>query len=100
MKVEGCPKWFAYQNWYTYYNKPERLSNPIATCFFLLLFILTVVFLVLLLTPVKHKVEAKTITTYKRPAAFRLASPTPEQMEHYHALLKVMKVNNANLSKM
>jgi hypothetical protein len=30
--------------------------------------------------------------TYDRPAAYRLNSPTPEQMEHYHDLLRVMEV--------
>lgn len=30
---------------------------------------------------------------YARPAAFRKASPTPEQMEAYHGLLTVMEVN-------
>ena len=30
---------------------------------------------------------------YSRPAAYRMASPTPEQMEHYHGLLTVMEVN-------
>jgi hypothetical protein len=27
-----------------------------------------------------------------RPKAFRMSSPTPEQMEHYHDLLRVMEV--------
>lgn len=30
---------------------------------------------------------------YARPAAYRKASPTPEQMEAYHGLLTVMEVN-------
>ena len=29
------------------------------------------------------------------PKAFRMASPTPEQMEHYHDLMKIMEVKNA-----
>lgn len=28
----------------------------------------------------------------ERPKAFRKASPTPEQMEHYHGLLQIMEV--------
>lgn len=29
---------------------------------------------------------------YQRPAAFRLASPTPEQMEHLHAMMQIQEV--------
>jgi len=31
--------------------------------------------------------------TYQRPAAFRKASPTSDQMDNYHGLLRVMEVN-------
>lgn len=30
--------------------------------------------------------------TYKRPAAYRLQSPTPEQMEAYHHLMQIQEV--------
>lgn len=33
----------------------------------------------------------------ERPKAFRKASPTPEQMDKYHDLMRVMEVNNAKM---
>jgi hypothetical protein len=33
--------------------------------------------------------------SYQRPAAFRKASPTQEEMEHLHGMLRVMEVKNA-----
>ena len=32
---------------------------------------------------------------YALPAAYRKASPTPEQMEKYHDLMRIMEVKNA-----
>lgn len=33
----------------------------------------------------------------ERPKAFRKASPTPEQMDKYHDIMRVMEVNNAKM---
>ena len=33
---------------------------------------------------------------FSRPAAFRLSTPTPEQMEHLHAIIKVEQVRKAD----
>ncbi len=41
----------------------------------------------------QEKYYGKPVTaTYDRPAAFRLSSPAPEQMEAYHGLLRVLEV--------
>jgi len=34
---------------------------------------------------------------YDKPAAYRMSSPTPEQMDKYHDLLRVMEVKNAKM---
>lgn len=36
---------------------------------------------------------------YSRPAAYRLASPTSDQMESLHGLMRVMEVKNAKEGK-
>jgi hypothetical protein len=36
----------------------------------------------------------------ERPKAYRKASPTPEQMDKYHDLLRIMEVKNAKMPEM
>lgn len=44
----------------------------------------------------RKKSEPVYTVQYSQPAAFRLSTPTPEQMDHLHALMTVSAVKNAN----
>ena len=77
---------------------PIRISNPIATC----AAIITMVIMTLIIArscvdgvcdEVDRQRQHEPAPSYTRPAAYRMQTPTPEQMESYHGIMTVMEVN-------
>lgn len=75
-----------------------RNSNPIATCAAIMALIILVWFVCVscvdgICLEVDRQRQHEPAPAYARPAAFRMASPTQEQMDAYHGIVTVMEVN-------
>ena len=78
--------------------KSDRFSNLVATSVSLIALVVLIWLVVLMATDAMVKTVAiqeqyygKPVT-YDRPAAFRLATPTPEQMDHLHHVQQIAQV--------
>ena len=74
-----------------------RNSNPIATCAAIMALIILVWFVCVscvdgICLEVDRQRQHEPAPAYARPAAYRLQSPTPDQMEAYHHLMQIQEV--------